>query len=544
MPAAVLMVAGYVVDLFGGAIAPLPMALAALVAFAGALLTMRGRSEAAPDGEGLAAVLTSAVVIASFLYFLWLASPSLLPVTNGPDVVHHLVLIHLIQRTHHLVHGSALNGYLFEMAGYTPGSHIVAALVASWSRTDAVRVVHPIAAAFTALTFGTVYALAYRCSEGDRLDAWQACAAPVLALVPATYTLGGFMHFFFFAQVAAGTFALAMLLSFTAWARLGTVPALVWCSFCAAGIVLAWPVWIVPPVLAVVAIAIFRGGPRGGISSIVIALAPAAVLLLVHALRHRGAGAIVTVSGAIVSPSLTVFGVGFSVCASVGAVLAIVTGRGRTVLVFAAAVLLEATALAALSRAAGSGSLYLPFKMMFLLVPPGAVLASSALARVADTALARLPRAGWTVAAVPVVIGAILVWGRVPSRRQHGYVTESALAAGEWARDRLPSACVDYFAGYWLTGYWLHLDVLGNPRESARMREEPFEFRDTVGKWIEGRGLPYAFVEDFDLVPRDARQNMTVLQRFGRAAIVRNLRPAPCLDTSPSLWTLIRSHER
>jgi hypothetical protein len=76
------------------------------------------------------------------------------------------------------------------------------------------------------------------------------------------------------------------------------------------------------------------------------------------------------------------------------------------------------------------------------------------------------------------------------------------------------------------------------------MREEPFEFRDSVGKWIEGRGLPYAFVEDFDVVPRDARVDMAVLRRFGQVAIVRNLRPAPCLETPPSLWTLTGSYER
>ena len=102
------MVAGYVLDLFGATISPLPMAFAALVAFVASLIGMRGRPEGARDGEGLAAVLTGTVVMGSFAYFLWLASPSLLPVTNSPDVVHHLVLIHLIQRTHHLVHGTAL----------------------------------------------------------------------------------------------------------------------------------------------------------------------------------------------------------------------------------------------------------------------------------------------------------------------------------------------------------------------------------------------------------------------------------------------------
>ena len=211
---------------------------------------------------------------------------------------------------------------------------------------------------------------------------------------------------------------------------------------------------------------------------------------------------------------------------------------------FAAAVVLECAGLVALNHAAGSSSLYLPYKMIFLLVPPAAVLGSFALARVADATLLRLPRARWLAAIVPVLVAVALAWGRVPTRRQHGSITEPALAAGEWAREHVPSACVDYFSSYWLTGYWLHLDVLGNPRVSERMRGETFEFRDTVGKWIEGRGLPYAFVEDFDRVPRDARVDMAIVQRFDGAAIVRNIRPARCSDSSPSLWALVSPHER
>jgi hypothetical protein len=75
------------------------------------------------------------------------------------------------------------------------------------------------------------------------------------------------------------------------------------------------------------------------------------------------------------------------------------------------------------------------------------------------------------------------------------------------------------------------------------MRTETFEFTDTVGKWIEGRGLPYAFVEDVDAVPRDAREDMTVVRGFGRAAIVRNRRPSTCDGAPPSLWRLVARHE-
>jgi hypothetical protein len=74
--------------------------------------------------------------------------------------------------------------------------------------------------------------------------------------------------------------------------------------------------------------------------------------------------------------------------------------------------------------------------------------------------------------------------------------------------------------------------MLGNPRLSDRIREESFEFRDSVGQWIQGRGLPYAIVEDFAAVPRDARVDMIPLRRFGLAAVVRNTRPGSDPDSS------------
>jgi len=375
VPAAVLMAAGYLVDLLRGPIAPGPMAVIALASFIVTAWTTRGLPAVdADEGERLATALTATVVIGSLAYFLWLASPSELPVTNGPDVVHHLVLIHLIQRTEHLVHGSALNVYLLEMAGYTPGSHILAALIAAWSRIDAVRVVQPIAAAFTALALGAVYVIAFRSLAGHRRAAWQSCAAPLLALVPAVYTLGAFMHFFYFAQVVAGTFSLTMLLSVIAAYRLGSAAALTWCGLSAVGIVLAWPVWIVPPVLAGLGITAFHKEARFTVFSIVVALVPAAVLFALHALQHRGAVGTVTTSGAVVAPSLAAFGRGFIVCAAAGVAVAAVTRRSIAILAFAGAVVLEAAALLALNRAAGSDSDYLPFKMMFLLVPAAAVV--------------------------------------------------------------------------------------------------------------------------------------------------------------------------
>jgi hypothetical protein len=57
------------------------------------------------------------------------------------------------------------------------------------------------------------------------------------------------------------------------------------------------------------------------------------------------------------------------------------------------------------------------------------------------------------------------------------------------------------------------------------MRAETFDFPDVVGKWIMGKGLPYAIVEDLAAVPRDARVDMRVLREFPPAAFVQNARP-------------------
>jgi hypothetical protein len=166
-------------------------------------------------------------------------------------------------------------------------------------------------------------------------------------------------------------------------------------------------------------------------------------------------------------------------------------------------------------------------------VLPCAVLGALALATATAAIASKLPPVRSAAPAVPLLIAALLAGGRMPAKRQKSPISESALAAGLWARDTLPPGCIDYFSKHWLTGYWLHLDVLGNPRVSDRMRAETFEFPDTVGKWIQGKGLPYAIVEDFAEIPRDARVDMIPVREFGRSAIVKNTRPAPAPGADP-----------
>ncbi len=527
---AALMATGYLLDAAGLAIHPATLGLAFLAAGFTAFTAFREPS-AAPAGS---TALFATVVACALGYSLWLASPSLLPVTNGPDVVHHLLLIHVIQRTHHLVHDPALGPYLLEMVNYTPGSHLAAVAVSEWLRLDPLRILLPLTAAFVAVKAGIIYVLALRVVPERPWGSVMALAAPVLLLVPAAYALGSFFQFFFYAQVVSETFAMAMVLAAVSWRRTHAPRHLWLAAACGVGVFLSWPVWIAPAGAAVLA-AIVAGtsSVRSRMSDAAVVVGPVTLVALLHASTHAAGASIIGSSGAVTRPSAETLGAVFVALGVVGAILAWRAAASRPLVVLLAVIVLQGLALAALDVRAGSRSFYMPFKMVYLAVLPCAVLGALALARGSAAVSSRFPFVRHAGAAAPLVIAALLVHGRIPVKRQHGPISESALAAGLWARGTVPPGCVDYFSRHWLTGYWLHLDVLGNPRLSDRMRAETFELRDTVGKWIEGKGLPYAIVEDLAAIPRDARVDMIPVREFGAAAFVKNARPGGAPGSDP-----------
>ena len=547
VPASAVMAAGYVLDAIGLSMFPLLLAGVGMCAAVAAFLVVR---EPSPAPAGSLAGL-GLVVAAALAYLVWLAWPSLLPVTDGPDVVHHLQLIHFIERTHRLVHDPGLRPYFGEMIEYTPGSHIAAAMTAEWLRVDPVRVLFAVTAAFAAVKAGVVYALALRAIGGVRGAALMALAAPVLLLVPSGYVLGAFFKFYFYAQVVSETFAMAMLLGVIGWMRTRERPCLWLASASGVGVVLSWPVWIVPAGVAVAAAIALSADVRreddapGAVaparasrpallawraraSAAAVVLGPCVAFAAWHAAAHPSGASILRSSGDVLRPSVAALGAGFVALAAAGFLLGAASRLARPVAVLLAAAVLVAVALAP----AAAPGYYLPFKMVYLAVLPAAVLGAFALARPAAW-MASVPRIGVAAPIVPLVVAIVLSAGRYPLKRPSSPMTEPSLAAGLWARGTLPAACVDYFSRHWLTGYWLHLDVLGNARDSDRMRAETFEFHDTASRWIEGRGLPYAIVEDLSAIPHEARADMIPLREFPPAAVVKNSRP-PRLGSDPN----------
>jgi hypothetical protein len=318
----------------------------------------------------------------------------------------------------------------------------------------------------------------------------------------------------------------AMVLFAMSWLRTRERRYLWIAALCGIGVFLSWPPWIAPASAAVLA-AIVAGSSstRARIGHTAIVVVPVAVFALLHAWRHSAGASIIASSGAVTRPSPQTLGVMFVALAIAGVAVTARLAPARPLIVLLVMTVLQALALAVLDIRAGARSFYMPFKMVYLATLPCAVFGALALARGTDLLASQVRGVRRVASVAPLVLAAWLVVGRAPLQRQHSPISESALAAGMSAAATVPPGCVDYFSRHWLTGYWLHLDVLGNPRLSDRMRQETFEFRDTVAKWIEGKGLPYGIVEDVSAIPRDARVDMIPLREFPPAALVQNARP-------------------
>ena len=393
-------------------------------------------------------------------------------------------------------------------------------------------------AGFAAVKAGIMYRAGAANAAVAVWSALQALAAPLLLFVPAAYVLRSFFRFFFFAQVVSETFALAIVLWAVTWMRTGERRYLWLAALCGVGLFLTWPVWMGPATAAVLTAIAFSAGPRRRkVVAAAVALGPLAAIALLYTVTHTVGTSVIGSSGAVTGPSAATLVPAFVALGLIGAGLAIRTTAALPVLVLMIVAALQALAIAILDRRAGTSSLYMPFKMVYLAVLPCAVLGALALAQAAGAVASRVTWMRRPAAVAPLAVAVWLSVAHVSLKREHGPITEPALAAGRWAQSALPPGCVDYFSRHWLTGYWWHFDVLGNPRLSVRMSTETFEFRDVVGKWIEGRGLPYALVEDSASVPRDARVEMIPLRQFGPAAVVRNRRPvaAPESDSDSAI---------
>ncbi len=531
----------WLADAVGLTIRPLPILITALLATV-VSCALAGVRRTQVEWSAVRFGGCAALVLGSIAYLGWLAWPSLLPISDGPDLVHHLSLIHFIQQRHLLLHDHALGAYLGEMDGYTPGSHLLAALVADWLGLDGLRVVHPLAAFAVAIKIGLVYNIISRVLPSGRACAPAAVAGSLLLFVPHAYLLRSFTYYYFYSQVVAETFAVAMLWTLVAWHQQLSRTWLALFGVFGVAVALCWPVWLPAPMIAMALTVVVRRdrSPGERLVDLAVAAAPALAVMVVYAATHAASAAVLSSGGSTLVPRVTLFGWPFLVLAAAGGLIAIARRVALAPICwFTLACLAQIAGLVVLQRALGASNYYLAYKTVHLLVYPATIYAAIALAAAWQLIWGALPwlrKARVAGLALPVLVIAWLARVDLPAGPIASPITDPVHRAGLWARSHLPAPCVDYLTEHWLTGYWLHIDVLGNPRQSERMRHEGFGYDRTIGKWIEPGSLPFAIVGDLAALPDDVTRNIRVLERFGPAAVVERIDgKSACHDTTPPI---------
>jgi hypothetical protein len=540
------MVAAYVGDTVGVPLHPLAILMLSVVGAAAMTITLR-RSSARDRGD-LIAFVTIVAGVACLL--LWLAWPSLLPIGAGPDLTHHLLLVDHIERTGRLVHDRALGAYLGEMIDYTPGLHLLAVAAGRWTGRDAVHAIFPIVVLSAAMKAGVVFLIALRCLASARPERAErtafALAAVLMLAFPHVYVLGSFIHDSYFPQVVSEFFALVMWLAILVWDESPSADGAV--VFAVAGVAafLTWPVWIGPPIATLAVVARLRRDvpPATRAVHVAIATAPIAAVAGVYACGRMGASAIAAAGGAVPWPTPATVGWLLLTIGSAGALIALADRRARSIPVLLASILVQAGALAVVAKVGRASAPYLALKMAYLAMYPLAVGAAYLFCIVARPArsLALLPkdraqvvqvtarprRVVWWL--VPIVVLVFVVHSmRAMPRSAPAVVTDPLNDAGRWARTHLPPSCVDYLVDDGDGAYWLHLAVLGNARASARSTSsDTYDPQKARERWILPGGLPYAIVENLEALPKDIRDSVDVLARFGSAAVVKRRGRVTC----------------
>jgi hypothetical protein len=565
---AVLVVAAYLLDRAGGACTPaLMLAIGLATGFTAWAATGPRAVRDQPARRDLPPWIIVVVLTAAWL--IWMARPAFFPLGSGPDLTHHLLLIQYIEQHWRLVHQAGIEDYLGEMVHYTPGSHILTALLGAWTGSTGLHVLHAVLASTVALKVGFVWLVARRSLArsftgsiaGDpRGSSLVAMLAAVALLASPTFFLGSFLDFSFVAQVVAELFVVAMWWALTAWDDGVGWGAVLLAALFGAAAFLTWPIVVGPPLL-VLGCLVLLPSAQSFRSRMAQALAAVALVGSVAALFIAGRTRLMVIAGAggaAVWPGVRLYGWWFLVASTAGIVwagtrlwsrasvtVAGTASRGtcaRATFLFVLAILLQTAALYAFATV-NHNVPYMASKMFYLLLYPQAVGVAHAAGAFVQALQCTGPRVSTRTAAAlcMCLLGAAAVAvARMPENRTftafggRPATSRPLEQAGLWARAHLPRSCVEYLVTDAETAYWLHLAVLGNPRAGARTADNAtYELTPTLVRWLTPGGLPYA-VADLPGLPAGVRADLDIMQSFGTAAVVGRRGPTFCAGLQPS----------
>ena len=467
------------------------------------------------------------VVIATWIYFIVPALPTWLPPTQSSDAV----------RVYLQVLFSYPNGTL--VSWYPAGGTFVAAMFSHWLGVEPLRLLHPVAASFIALSAGAIYGMTCALLPKTRVSKITALIAPALLFVPWSYFAGTLdWEQYFFAQVFAQYFILAALWYIASYAEQShwIFGALIGAALL--GVVAAYPIFVALPfglfgliVLARLFPALLaKGKGRVNRSALITLGAFVALMILAAAALQRGgilefaAGQKAVVldvgQGGVTNPSQeNLGGPIFLALALVGGWLAWRAGAfGKTILGLLVVWIFQLIALVAIQPYLQLSG-YRVDKTFYILAFPLAMLAAlplSFLFRRIELSPRKLI-IGF-VAAV-VILGSAVIALRPPIA--FSPLTESEIQVAKWAKDFYGETYqVAYLDDKPVTAYWL---VFGLWRE--KVSDEWFQWIPagrklgpaTFDEWLQDPGWQdRIMVRYLDEVPTKLR----VVYRWGDSAIL------------------------
>jgi len=494
--------------------------LGVIVGMGGLLWFARGRITFERDGFEFAGF--GFVVLGVWLYFVAPSLPTWLPPTHSSDAVRHYLQMMFSYPSGTLV------------SWYPAGGAFIAATFAHWFFADPLRVLHPTAALFVALSAGAVYGLACDWLPKTKISRSIALVAPGLLFVPWSYFAGIIMdEQYFFAQAFAHYFVLAALWFAARYAAYPHWIFAVLAIMAMLGVVVAYPI-LVPLPLALFALVLLARMPMRR-ALVVLGMLGVLMALLGVALERGGILQLRTANisasgevgeGGVTNPSLeNLGGAIFMSLALVGVPLAWrANAIGKTLVAFLVAWVLQFGAFAALQ-------LFLPIssyrvdKSFYILAYPLALLVALplawVLARIAPR-IEQVPRGAMFVASILVVVG---VFAFQPPRAYAPF-TESEIAVARWAKANLDTYQIndldpDITRAYWLAfGFWR--ERLPNEwfqwiPAGAKLGPATFDMWRRDAGWAQ-----YLFVRDVATV-RDA--SLRVVYQSGASAILQKELP-------------------
>jgi hypothetical protein len=548
---ALLIVVAYLGDRTGMAFTPAPM-MAVAAASCAVMLVGFGRQA---EWSGAETITFAGVVGITFGWLLWIARASLFPLGSGPDLTHHLLLIHYIEAHWTLVHEPGVQEYLGEMVQYTPGSHIVTALAGAWSASNGLHAMHGVMAASAALKTGFVFLIGMRVLPRDLPRAPIAALGSISLFASQTYFLGSFAQYSFLAQVVAECFAIAMFWALTAWDQNQHRWLMAVTGLLGAALFLSWPILIGPPLVVLGVLVLlprpevrlkpdttYRKGLLERAIDAAIAVVPIAIIAGLFSIGRIDYVVIAGTGGEVTTPAVRAYGWLFLVLSSAGIVSATASLKARptsrTLALFAGAILLQAGALYLFARSRGNDP-YMARKMFFMLLYPQAVAvaltvgmlwrglyAVSAFKRTSE----QVPAVAWALPLIAAMFVARPLIGAPKSLivAKHPATSIELEQAGQWVRDHVDPHCVEYLVGDDNTAYWLHLAVLGNPRRGARTGDNAtYELNPALVRWLTPGGLPYA-IADLRALPTDIKDGSEIVAQFGSAAVIKRNGSSSC----------------